>query len=133
MKEVNVLKAIRHSCNIKSSLGDVFLAITSSEEMEKWMGEQTIMNARVNGHFVYWRGKVVGENKYVSLRSLVQDWKLKSWKGYSKVTVNLLEDRRAGITQLEILQEDFPSGSEKEIAQFWEKTFFPPLQKYLEK
>ncbi len=130
---MSVLKAIRHSCNIKSSLGDVFLAITSSEEMEKWMGEQAIMNARVNGHFVYWKGQVVGTNKYVSLRSLVQEWKLKDWKSYSQVTINLLEDRRAGITQIEILQGEFPEGTEKEIAQFWEKVFFPPIKKYLEK
>lgn len=130
---MNVLKAIRHICNIQSSLGDVFLAVTSSEEMEKWMGEQTIMNSRVNGHFVYWKGKVVGTNKYVSLRSLVQEWKLKDWKSYSQVTLNLHEDRAAGITQLEIIHENTPSGTDKEVDKFWNKTYFPALKKYLEK
>ncbi len=123
---------MQHSCRVRVSLGDLFLAITSSEEMSKWMGEQAIMNARVNGHFVFWNGEVVGVNRYISLRTLVQDWKFATWKQYSKVTLDLIEDRRAGTTTLSVVQEEFPEEATAALTLFWEQTFFAPLKAFLE-
>ncbi len=95
------------------------------------MGQPAIMNARVNGHFVYWNGEVVGVNRYISLRTLVQDWKMKDWKDYSKVTIDLIEDRRAGTTTLEIVHEEYPEAAAESVSQFWEQRFFAPLKRYL--
>jgi len=124
------LKVWQHKHNIRASLGDVFLAITSSETMEKWMGERAIMNARVNGHFVWWNGKIVGVNRYISLRTIVQDWKLKDWKAYSSVTYNLFEMN--GVTELEVVHEAIPDKDFNTVKKVWEKEILKPLSKYLE-
>lgn len=89
------------------------------------------MDDKEGSSFSLWGGSIVGKNtKVVPHQQLVQDWQEKEWENPSKVTFNLKE--KDGGTEIELIHEDIPDKSHKDISEGWKEYYLGPLKKYLE-
>lgn len=128
------MKKIVQTYNIKSSIEEVWRALTDPQYIDAWGGGPVKMNDKKGFKFSLWDGSIFGENiEVVPYKKLVQNWyshEERKWEKPSIVTFNLSEEKDG--VKLELIHEDVPDENSKDISDGWKDYYLGPLKKYLE-
>jgi len=112
---------------IRAKPDRVFDYLTHPLKIERWSGSSAEMDVKEGSTFSLWEGSIHGINRKISRSQIVQDWKEKTWKDYSRVTMNLTAGDKKEITELELIHENIPEASVDSINQGWDEYYFNPL------
>lgn len=125
------MKTIKQTYLINASLSKVWQALVDPKIINDWGGGLAKMSDKEGEEFSLWGGDIHGKNiAVVPNNKLVQAWKEKDWKDYSKVTFILREE--GDKTKVELLHEDVPDSSAKAIENGWKEYYLGPLKTLLE-
>lgn len=108
----------------------VFETLTEPMNISQWSGDEAVMEKRAGGDFSLWGGSIHGQNLVITKSRIVQIWKEKNWKHFSKVQIQLIEKK--GATILHLIQEDVPDGSYKSLNEGWDKYYLGAIKSFLE-
>lgn len=121
------MRTIRQSYEIQASASQVFKALTTPSIIEKWSGAPAEMQALPGAAFSLWGGQIIGKNlEVVPDKKLVQEWRESSWPVPSKVTFTITPT--ANGSRIDLLHEDVPAASAKDIDSGWREYYLGPLQ-----
>ena len=123
-------KTITREYTINAPLEKVYQALINPKLIQKWSGSPAVMSAEEGKEFQLWEGGIIGKNLEVSKDRIVQDWKEKQWKDYSKVTFKLTFAN--GATHLLLQHELIPASSFHGISKGWDEYYLGPLKELLE-
>lgn len=128
-------ETVSMSVTINAGRDDVFMALTDSDLIKKWSGEEAIVGRTVGGEFAMFNRWVTGRildfkpPRLVSFSWLVSEWPEGSSE--SHVTI-VLEEQEKG-TVVTLTHRGFPNAEEAESHRTgWMEQVFDPLKKYLE-
>jgi activator of HSP90 ATPase len=127
------MKTIKQTYIVKSSVEEVWKALVDPKYINGWGGGPAKMDDKAGTKFSLWGGEIFGQNtEVIPNKKLVQDWwdSAGKWDAPSKATFILQEDT-AGV-KLELIHENVPNESEKDIADGWKQFYLGPLKDYLE-
>ncbi|MEQ9425471.1 MAG: SRPBCC domain-containing protein [Cyclobacteriaceae bacterium] len=124
------MKKLNKKYEINAPKEKVFEALTDPLTIEQWSGAEAVMNAECGGEFSLWGGSIHGKNNEVTNDYIIQDWKEKGWKNYSKVSFFLNVEN--GKTILELIHDDIPEGSYKSLDDGWDKYYLGAIKNLLE-
>jgi len=125
------MKKILQKYLINASIKSVWQALVDSKMIEDWSGGPAKMSAIETSEFSLWGGDIYGKNVEVfPNQKLVQEWQEKKWDKPSKVTFNLKS--KGDKTEIELIHENVPDSSFKDITLGWKDYYLGPLKKYLE-
>jgi len=129
------MKTIKQTYHIKSSIDEVWEALTNKKYINGWGGGPSKMEGKLGFEFSLWGGSIWGKNiEVVKNKKLVQEWfsdEEKKWDKPSIATFNLSKDIN-GI-KLELIHEDVPDENSENIDNGWKDYYLGPLKDYLEK
>ena len=130
------MKTIKQTYFIKSSVSNVWQALTDPKQIDGWGGGPAKMDDKTGTKFSLWGGSIWGVNtKVLPEKKLVQDWysdmNNKKWESPSIVTFKLKEEK--GGVNLTLLHENVPDADAKDIDLGWKNYYLGPLKDYLEK
>ena len=125
------MPTIKQSYEMKASPEEVFDALTNSEVIQDWSGDEAKMNDQVGGKFSLWGGQMFGINtEVVKNKRLVQDWGYDQWDTLSKVT--FLIKPKGKLTVVELLHENVPEKSITSITEGWNTYYLGAMQEMFE-
>lgn len=105
----------------------VFEALVNEEIIQHWSGDEAKMSAEVGARFSLWGGQMFGTNlEVVKNKKLVQEWCYDQWEEPSRVTF-LIKDNGEN-TIVELLHEDVPERSVKNISDGWNLYYLGAMQ-----
>lgn len=105
-------------------------ALTNSGMVSQWSGAPAKMCEEVGTVFSLWGGSIEGFNLKVTSNSLSQNWKEKSWKNYSNVSIKW--KKGVGGLHVSLIHTKIPEGSYKNIKRGWDEHYMNPLITWLE-
>ena len=121
---------LRYSSPIK-----VFRALTDSNEINKWGGGPSRVQARVHGDYSLWDGDIYGSIREINEPScLIHTFREKTWESsYIESIVTWHIDTVDKATILSLEHRDIPTRKLREtFAEGWNEYFLGPLKAYLE-
>lgn len=125
------MKNIKKIYKIKSSVEDVYTALTNPLTIEMWTGAPAVMEAVEGTEFSLWDGEITGINLQLVKNSIVkQQWYFEGEEGKSIVTITLTEEGKD--TRIELLHLDIPDEAFENIVDGWDRYYFKPLKQLLE-
>jgi activator of HSP90 ATPase len=124
------MKSFAKKYVINASAQKVFEALTKPKIIEAWSGSKAKMNAKAGSLFSLWGGSIHGKNLEVSPTKIVQLWKEDKWKDFTTVTFHLAEVK--GTTTVELVHEEIPDSSFKNIKDGWDQYYILPLKQFAE-
>jgi activator of HSP90 ATPase len=127
---MNQMKNFSKEYRIKSSLENVYQALTQPEIIGQWSGAKAQMDLSPGGKFSLWNGSIFGNNLEVSQNKIVQDWQTDDWDAPTKVTFLLTEDD--GEVLIKLQHQGIPDKSYKSISKGWDGYYMGPLKDLLE-
>ena len=126
------MKAIRQTYHVRSSLEEVWKALTNPKYIDAWGGGPAKMDDKKGTHFEFWGGDIHGKNiEVVPLKKIKQEWFAGIWDKPSIVTFTLTQEKDA--VKINLLHTDIPDNEAKDIEDGWKEYFLGPLKEYLEK
>ena len=115
---------------VKVSEKRFYEALTHPAMVSQWSGAPAQMSEEVGAAFSLWGGSIEGLNSKVTSNVLEQQWKERSWKGYSNVLLEW-ETATDGL-EVSLIHTDIPDGSFKNIKRGWDEHYMNPLITWLE-
>ncbi len=126
------MPTIKQSYEINASAEDVFDALVKPEIIEIWSRDEAKMGANIGDTFSLWSGQMFGINlEVVKNKRLVQQWCYDQWDEPSKVTFTIKAKGKKTI--VELLHEDVPEKSLKNIEEGWDSYYLGAIQEMFEK
>ncbi|HSH65231.1 MAG TPA: SRPBCC domain-containing protein [Bacteroidia bacterium] len=121
------MPTIKQTYEIAASAEEVFEALVNEEIIQHWSGDEAKMSGEVGAKFSLWGGQMYGTNlEIIKNKKLVQEWCYDQWDAPSKVTF-LLKDSGEG-TVVELLHEEVPEKSLKNISEGWNVYYLGAIQ-----
>ncbi|NVO18386.1 MAG: SRPBCC domain-containing protein [Bacteroidetes bacterium] len=125
------MKNIKKYYHIKSTVEDVFTALTNPLTIEMWTGASAVMDPVAGAEFSLWDGDITGINlEIVKDKMLKQQWYFEGEEGESIVTITLLPEGKE--TRIELLHLNIPDEAFDNIVDGWDRYYFKPLKLLLE-
>ncbi len=115
---------------ISASPKEVYNALIDEDIIEQWSGSAATMDIEHNGLFSLWEGSIHGVNLEVNPTKIVQHWKQIEWSDYSKCTFTITAKGKD--TELNLVHQDIPEQSAKDIDNGWDEYYLQPLKQLLE-
>lgn len=110
----------------------VFEALVNEEIIQHWSGDEAKMSPEVGARFSLWGGQMFGTNlEVVKNKKLVQEWCYDQWEEPSKVT--FLIKGSGEDTIVELIHEDVPERSLKNITDGWNLYYLGAMQEMFKK
>ena len=101
------------------------------KEIETWSYAGAEMELSPEGEWSLWDGEIIGTNtEIVKNQRLVQNWKERNWKKFSRVIFTL--EKIPGGTKLDLVHENVPAKSYKSIEEGWHMYYLGPLKELVE-
>jgi uncharacterized protein YndB with AHSA1/START domain len=123
---------IRQTYEIEASPDKVFEALVNEEIIEHWSGDEAKMSPEVGAKFSLWGGQMFGTNlEVVKNKKLVQEWCYDQWDEPSKVTFEI--KGKGDYTIVELIHEDVPQQSLKNISDGWSLYYLGAIQEMFNK
>lgn len=125
------MPVIQKIYEMNASPEEVFEALTNSELIQIWSGDEAKMTATVGATFSLWGGQMYGVNlEVVKNKKLVQEWSYDQWAQASKVTFNIKAKGKK--TMLELIHEDVPEKSVNSISDGWDEYYLGSMKDMFE-
>lgn len=124
------MKRLERKYLIQSSEEMIYEALTNQTLVSQWSGVPAVMSNESGAVFSLWGGSIVGVNLKVTQNSLVQEWKEKSWKQYSRVSF-VWKAFPEGM-ELLLVHINIPDQSFQSIQRGWDEHYMNPLITWLE-
>jgi len=125
------MKNIRKTYLIKTSVEDVFTALTNPLTIELWTGSPAVMTPEAGTEFSLWDGEITGTNLEIKKNQLIrQKWYFEGEEGTSVVTLTLNPEGK--YTRVELLHTEIPDETFPNIVDGWDRYYFKPLKELLE-
>jgi len=125
------MKNIKKTYLIKTSVEDVFTALTNPLTIELWSGSPAVMTPEAGTEFSLWDGEITGTNLEIIKNHLIrQKWDFEGEEGTSVVTLTLNPEGKH--TRVELLHTEIPDEAFPNIADGWDRYYFKPLKELLE-
>ena len=124
------MRSITKEYEISADIDQVFEALTEPLNIRQWSGDEAVMEKFEGGSFSLWSGSIQGKNVEVGKHRIVQSWKEKNWKNFSKVEFLLTE--KNGKTLLRMTHEQIPDQSYESMNLGWDKYYLGPLISFVE-
>ena len=125
------MKNIKKYYLIKSSVEDVFTALTNPLTIEMWTGAPAVMDPVAGTEFSLWDGEITGVNLEIEKNVRIkQQWYFEGEEGKSIVTITLSAEGKD--TRVELLHIDIPDEAFENILDGWDRYYFKPLKQLLE-
>ncbi len=126
------MPTIRQTYEMDASPDKVFEALVNEEVIQNWSGDEAKMSPEVGAKFSLWGGQMFGTNlEVVKNKKLVQEWCYDQWEVPSKVTFSLTSQGNG--TLVELLHEDVPEKSVKNIEDGWSHYYLGAMQEMFKK
>lgn len=110
----------------------VFEALVNEEIIQHWSGDEAKMSPEVGARFSLWGGQMFGTNlEVVKNKKLVQEWCYDQWEEPSKVTFIIKGNGEDTI--VELIHEDVPERSVKNISDGWNIYYLGAMQEMFKK
>lgn len=123
------------SVTISARRDDVFMALTDSDLIRKWSGEEATVSRTVGGEFAMFNRWVTGRvldfkpPRLVSFSWLVSEWP----EGSSESHVTIALEEQENGTLVTLTHRGFPNAEEAESHRTaWMEQVFDPLRRFLE-
>lgn len=124
------MKKLEKKYAIHTSEERLYDALTNQTVVSQWSGAPAVMSDEEGADFSLWGGSIIGRNIKVTKNELVQDWKEKSWEGYSMVRFQW-RTKTAGI-QVSLVHENIPDQAYQNIIRGWDEHYMNPLITWIE-
>jgi len=125
------MKNIKKYYLIKTSIEDVFTALTNPLTIEMWTGAPAVMDPVAGTEFSLWDGEITGVNLEIEKNVRIkQQWYFEGEEGKSIVTITLAAEGKD--TRVELLHIDIPDEAFENILDGWDRYYFKPLKQLLE-
>jgi activator of HSP90 ATPase len=125
------MPVIQKIYEMNASPEEVFEALTNSELIQIWSGDEAKMSSAVGATFSLWGGQMYGVNlEVVKNKKLVQEWSYEQWALASKVTFNIKAKGKK--TMLELIHEDVPEKSVNSISDGWDEYYLGSMKDMFE-
>ena len=109
----------------------MYLALTNSNTIHLWSGEEAEMSTEPNSEFSLWEGSIVGKNlEFEENKKLVQQWYFGEQAEPSIVTIKLHEAKEG--TSVELRHTNIPDSDYNDIVEGWEHAYFGAIQEFYE-
>ena len=117
---------------MNAPLEKVFEALVNEDVIQHWSGDEAKMSPEVGAKFSLWGGQMFGTNlEVVKNKKLVQEWCYDQWEEPSKVTFLLKGNGEETI--VELIHEDVPERSVKNITDGWNLYYLGAMQEMFNK
>ncbi|MBL7889638.1 MAG: SRPBCC domain-containing protein [Bacteroidia bacterium] len=125
------MPTIQQTYEMNATAEEVFEALVNSEIIQIWSQDEAKMSDQVGGSFMLWGGQMFGTNlEVVKNKKLVQEWCYDQWDAPSKVTFTIKTKGKKTI--VELLHEDVPERSLKNITEGWNDYYLGAMQEMFE-
>jgi activator of HSP90 ATPase len=124
------MKSYRTTLKIAANTKSIYGALTSSKTFQEWSGQPAEIEAYQGGQFWQFGGNIQGKFLILTPTKILQLWKEKTWKNFSKVSFTINE--KGSHTELEVQHEDIPDENYEMIKEGWDKYYLGPLRKYFQ-
>lgn len=110
---------------------EVYLALTRSEILSIWTGEDAIMSTEPDSEFSLWEGSIVGKNlEFEENKKIVQRWYFDEREDNSIVTIKLHNDAQG--TSLELNHTNIPKEDYDNLVEGWNEVYMGMLIEFFE-
>lgn len=104
----------------------VYQALTRSDTIRLWTGEEATMSTEPGSEFSLWGGSIEGRNlEFVENSKMVQEWYFGEQEPASIVTMKLHPHKKG--TSLELLHTNIPDDAFQDITEGWVDTYMAAL------
>lgn len=125
------MKTINQSYIINAPVDKVWDAFVKPDIIAKWGAGPAKMDVKEGTQFSLWGGTIYGKNiQIIPHKKIMQDWYEKRWKEPSRVIFRLYGFPNK--TQIDLLHENVPDSSAKDIDAGWHTYYLGAIKKYLE-
>ena len=125
------MKSISQTYHIKTSVDEVWKALTDSKYIDAWGGGPSKMSEEKDFEFSLWDGEIFGKNIEVDKnKKLVQEWIEGKWDKASIVAFTLTKEDDG--TRIDLTHTDYPQSEHDDLEDGWRDFYLEPLKKYLE-
>lgn len=117
---------------IEAPVAKVWQALTDPDMIDAWGGGPTTMSTKVGADFEFGGGDIWGKNiEIISHKQIKQEWFGGEWDQPSIVTFDLSGSGKQ--TTVVVTHEDVPDSEKADLEDGWQKYYFGPIKKLLEK
>ena len=110
---------------------DVYLALTNSNTIQLWSGEEAEMSTEAGSEFSLWDGSIVGKNlDFIDGKKVVQQWYFGEQATDSIVTI-ILHPHQEG-TSVELKHTNIPDEDFDDIVDGWKENYFGSIREFYE-
>lgn len=110
---------------------DVYLALTNSNTIQLWSGEEAEMSTEAGSEFSLWDGSIVGKNlEFIDGKKVVQQWYFGEQATDSIVTI-ILHPHQEG-TSVELKHTNIPDEDFDDIVDGWKENYFGSIREFYE-
>ena len=121
------MPTIKQVYEMAASAEEVFEALVNEDIIQNWSRDEAKMSPDVGAKFSLWGGQMYGVNlEVVKNKKLVQEWCYDQWETVSRVTFLLMD--KGNTTLVELVHEDVPEQSVKNITDGWNLYYLGAIQ-----
>jgi activator of HSP90 ATPase len=120
------MKDFKKYYTIPATPEDVYLALTNSNTIHLWSGEEASMSTEPGSEFSLWEGSIVGKNlEFEEGKKIVQQWYFGEQAEESIVTIKLHPHSHG--TSAELRHINIPDEDYSDIVEGWDDAYFGSL------
>ena len=125
------MKDFKKYYTIQAPPEEVYMALTNSNSILLWTGEEAEMSTEPGSEFSMWGGSIVGKNiEFEENKKIVQQWYFDGQNEESIVTIKLHPLKQS--TSVELKHTNIPDSEYNDFVEGWDISYFDSLKEFFE-